>query len=90
MELGRSLLVMATTNRCFSYVDLTRELWSRVDQKNKEKKTKEQVTVGLKHPRDNPPYIRYPRRTINSQIIFIFLSRSSEVEVPIKTKDQDG
>ena len=35
----RSLLVRATTHICSSYVDLplTRELWSRVDQKNKGK-----------------------------------------------------
>ena len=30
-----SLLVRATAHRCSSYVDLARDLWSRVDQKNK-------------------------------------------------------
>ena len=42
--------------------------------------------VGIKHPRDNPSYIRYPRRTVDSQIIFISLSRSSVAKVPMKTE----
>ena len=34
----RSTLLRATTHRCSSYVDLTRELWSRVNQKDKGKR----------------------------------------------------
>ena len=92
MELGSSpLLVMATTNRCPSFVDLTRELWYRTALTRKTKVSSVSVCqsdkVGLKHPSlVTIPHIRYPRRTINFLIIFIFLSRSSIAKVCMKTK----
>ena len=81
----RSLLVRATTHRCSSYIDLNRELWSRVDQKNRGKRICLSKSLSRLHNLlvvYSP--IRYSRRTTDSQIVFNSSSRYSVAKIPMK------
>ena len=52
---------MVTTHRCSFYVDLSRELWSRVDQKNKGKSIRlSKSQVGPHNILVTIPHIGYP------------------------------